>query len=174
MGHAAKSTLQKSLDFLDTFMVNNCMREYENFSRWHPPVLIPILDCTVTCAAAPAFPPKIDCNFNLAHARNPSENTDILIALLIANGNHSQKSINTLNSEGYKFLIASISYEIEGVKYVGVLASVNAELLEIDPVNRRDVGISRGGRRKIKHSKSKTPGAKCWRLGHPHPSPPEL
>jgi hypothetical protein len=124
------------------------MREYDNSSRSHPRIPIPALDCTLTCVAAPAFPPKIDFNFNLAHAKNPSENTDILIAWLIANGNHSQKSINTLNSAGYEFLIASISYEIEGAKCVGILVLVHAELPRIDPVNRRDVGIStrRGSR----------------------------
>ena len=94
-------------------MVNSGMREYEKFSRWRPPVAIQALDCTATCASAPAFPPKIDCNFNSAHARKPSENTDILIAWLIANGNHSQKLINTLNSAGYKFLIAPISCVFE-------------------------------------------------------------
>jgi hypothetical protein len=111
---AAQCALQKTLDFLDAFMVNNCMREYENSSRWHPPAPIPALDCTVNSSAAPAFPPKIGFNFNSSQARNPSENTAILIAWLIANGNHSQNSITTLNSAGYKFLIASISYEFEG------------------------------------------------------------
>ncbi len=113
IGHQAKCALQKTLDFLGTFVVNSGMKEYENSCRWRPPVPIPALDCTDTCAAAPAFPPKIGFIFNSSHTRKPSENTDILIAWLIANGNHSQKSPSDLKSAGYNFLIASISCVFE-------------------------------------------------------------
>ncbi len=70
---------KKGLDFLDTFVVNSGMKEYENSFRWRPPAAIPALDCTVTCASALAFPPTIGFNFNSSHARNPSENTEFLI-----------------------------------------------------------------------------------------------
>ena len=143
MGARQNAPCQKGLDFLGTFVVNSGMKEYENSSRRHPLAPIPALNCTHTCAAAPAFPPKIDRNFNLAHARNPSERAVLLTASLIASGNHSQKPINTLNSAGYKFLIASISYEREGLKRAADLVLVYPELVRIDAENRRDVGISK-------------------------------
>jgi hypothetical protein len=70
------------------------------------------------------------------------------------------------------FLIGEWSVRMVGVPHmsglhVGVLVFVYAELVRIDLVNRRNVGTERKLGRS-KQSKSKTPGAKGWRLGHPH------
>jgi hypothetical protein len=93
-----------------TVVVNCFVKEYENSASQLPPAPFLALDCTFTAVPAGKSPRKIDFNLNPSHARNPSENTDILIAWLIANGIHSQNSISTVNTTGYKFLIASISY----------------------------------------------------------------
>jgi glucosamine--fructose-6-phosphate aminotransferase (isomerizing) len=102
-----------------TFMVNSSMREYNSSASQQHPTAIPSLDCTLTGAPASVFPTKIEFNTSPFRRNNRDENTPFLIAWLIARGNPSQKSLNTVNTMGYKFLIAPKSSIFEGPKLHG-------------------------------------------------------